>query len=66
MIQAFPDEFHLQTLASLLELTTMLLPQVDVLSIYVNLVERLSLFAANSEGNVEQLLESKNVFALIK
>lgn len=44
----------------------MLLPQVDVLSIYVNLVERLSLFAANSEGNVEQLLESKNVFALIK
>ena len=66
MIQAFPDEFHLQTLDSLLDLTTMMLPQVDVLSIYINLVERLSLFASNSEENVEELMESKNVFGLIK
>ena len=56
MIQAFPDEYHLQTLDSLLEVTTVLLPQVDVVSIHINLIERLSLFAANSEENVEELL----------
>ena len=66
MIQAFPDEYHLQTLDSLLEVTTILLPQVDVVSIYINLIERLSLFAANSEDNVEELLESRNVFHLIR
>lgn len=37
-----------------------------MLSIYINLVERLSLFASNSEENVEELMESKNVFTLIK
>ena len=38
MIQAFPDEYHLHTLDQLLDATTNLLPSVDSVSIFVNLI----------------------------
>ena len=60
VIQAFPDEFHLQTLEQLLETTASLNAAVDIKSIFINLMEKLSKFAAaqlnsaDDEGKTEE------------
>ena len=48
VIQAFPDEYHLQSLEQLLETTANLNANVDIKSIFINLMEKLSKFASNS------------------
>jgi vacuolar protein sorting-associated protein 35 len=45
IIQAFPDEYHLKTLEQLLETTASLNANVDIKSIFINLMEKLSKFA---------------------
>ena len=48
VIQAFPDEYHLQSLEKLLETTASLNANVDIKSIFINLMEKLGKFASNS------------------
>ncbi|CAD8200964.1 unnamed protein product [Paramecium octaurelia] len=49
-IQAFPDEYHLQTLQELLKVcTTQLEPTVDIKNIFINLMGRLADFALNND-----------------
>ena len=45
VIQAFPDEFHLQTLEGLLETTSNLNADLDIKTIFISLMEKLSKFA---------------------
>ena len=52
VIQAFPDEFHLHTLESLLDTITQLNPSVDIKNIYISLMERLSKFASSPDSNI--------------
>jgi len=39
IIQAFPDEFHLKTLDSLLEATTKLNQEVEIKTIFISLMD---------------------------
>ena len=48
VIQAFPDEYHLQTLEQLLDTTSNLNVDVDIKNIFISLMEKLSKFAASS------------------
>lgn len=45
VIQAFPDEYNLQTLEMLLETTAQLNADVDINNIYINLMHKLGKFA---------------------
>jgi len=56
VIQAFPDEYHLQSLEQLLETTANLNANVDIKSIFIGLMEKLSKFASNNaeEGGEEK------------
>lgn len=66
IIQAFPDEFHLQTLEKLLETTASLNSTVDIKNIFINLMEKLSKYAAASqtkdgEGQTEEQKDAKKL-----
>ncbi|CAA0836785.1 Vacuolar protein sorting-associated protein 35A [Striga hermonthica] len=47
IIQVFPDEYHLQTLETLLNVCPQLQPSVDVKTVLARLMERLSNYAAS-------------------
>lgn len=72
VIQAFPDEYHLQSLEQLLETTASLNANVDIKSIFINLMEKLSKFASSAqEGGEEnketaQLAGNLDIFKLFK
>lgn len=63
MIQAFPDNYHLHTLNSLLETTTQLQPSVEIKGIFINLLNRISDYAG--EADLE-IVQSVDIFKLIK
>ncbi|KAI3500870.1 hypothetical protein L1887_36696 [Cichorium endivia] len=63
LIQVFPDEYHLQTLETLLGACPQLQPTVDIKTILSQLMERLSSYAASSP---EVLLEFLQVEAFAK
>lgn len=65
IIQAFPDEFHLQTLEPLLEATSNLDPNVDIKSIFIALMEKLSKFAKTSD-DILSFNKNLNIFRLFK
>jgi vacuolar protein sorting-associated protein 35 len=74
VIQAFPDEYHLQSLEQLLETTASLNSNVDIKSIFINLMEKLSRFAnenaaategVEGEGNAKPASD-KDIFKLFK
>ena len=65
IIQAFPDDYHLNTLEPLLEACTQLMPAVDVKSILINLMDRLSNYAGERQGDID-ILKKLDVFALFK
>jgi len=64
IIQAFPDEFHLATLESLLEATSQLKTEVDIKSIFISLMERLSKFA--NDKDILAFNKNLNIFKLFK
>ena len=67
IIQVFPDEYHLQSLESLLDTTSNLNPTVDIKSIFINLMEKLSKFAANNaESDVVVINKELDIFKLFK
>jgi len=49
IIQAFPDEFHLKTLDSLLEATTKLNQEVEIKTIFISLMDWLSWYATSKD-----------------
>mmetsp|Transcript_9766 Transcript_9766/g.19141 ORF Transcript_9766/g.19141 Transcript_9766/m.19141 type:complete len:766 (+) Transcript_9766:3139-5436(+) len=65
IIQAFPDDFHLKTLEPLLEACTQLQPTVDIKSIFINLMDRLSNYVGESHGELE-IVQEKDIFILFK
>ena len=65
IIQAFPDDYHLNTLEPLLEACTQLMPAVDVKGILINLMDRLSNYAGERQGDIE-ILKKLDVFSLFK
>lgn len=66
VIQVFPDEYHLQSLEPLLDTTSNLNPNVDIKSIFINLMEKLSKFAANTENDVVTINKDLDIFKLFK
>jgi len=65
IIQAFPDDYHLNTLEPLLEACTQLMPAVDVKGVLINLMDRLSNYAGERQGDID-ILKKLDVFALFK
>ncbi|XP_021668079.2 vacuolar protein sorting-associated protein 35B isoform X2 [Hevea brasiliensis] len=57
IIQVFPDEYHLQTLDTLLDAYPQLQPTVDVKTVLSQLMERLSNYAASSEDVLPEFLQ---------
>ena len=77
VIQAFPDEYHLQSLEQLLETTASLNANVDIKSIFINLMEKLSKFVSSNqtktedqeekkEGDISNIAGNLNIFKLFK
>jgi vacuolar protein sorting-associated protein 35 len=68
--QVFPDEFHLHTLDELLAATARLNPHVNVKSIVIGLMDRLSAFAAREAdtktAEERQKIEEESVTALLE
>lgn len=50
IIQVFPDEFHLQTLSSVLKACAELRQQVNVKNIIISLIDRLAAYAMKEDG----------------
>ncbi|XP_028765106.1 vacuolar protein sorting-associated protein 35B isoform X1 [Neltuma alba] len=57
IIQVFPDEYHLQTLETLLGACPQLQPTVDIKAILSQLMERLSNYAASSTDVLPEFLQ---------
>lgn len=57
IIQVFPDEYHLQTLETLLAACPQLQPSVDVKTVLSQLMERLSNYAASSTEALPEFLQ---------
>jgi vacuolar protein sorting-associated protein 35 len=66
IIQVFPDEYHLQSLEQLLDTTSNLNSQVDIKSIFINLMEKLSKFASNVDNDVVSINKDLDIFKLFK
>ncbi|XP_057424429.1 vacuolar protein sorting-associated protein 35B-like [Lotus japonicus] len=57
IIQVFPDEYHLQTLETLLGACPQLQPAVDIKTVLSQLMDRLSNYAASSTEALPQFLQ---------
>jgi vacuolar protein sorting-associated protein 35 len=57
IIQVFPDDFHLQTLETLLSACPQLQPTVDIKTVMSQLMERLSKYAATSPEVLPEFLQ---------
>ncbi|KAK8623275.1 hypothetical protein V6N13_118163 [Hibiscus sabdariffa] len=57
IIQVFPDEYHLQTLKTLLSACPQLQPTVDVKTVLSQLMDRLSNYAASSADVLPEFLQ---------
>ncbi|KAJ4823695.1 Vacuolar protein sorting-associated protein 35B [Turnera subulata] len=57
MIQVFPDEYHLQTLETLLGACPQLQPGVDIKTVLSQLMDRLSNYAASSPDVLPEFLQ---------
>jgi len=66
IIQAFPDEFHLKTLEPLLEATTKLNPEVEIKTIFIALMDRLSKYANDKTNDITKINKNVNIFELFK
>jgi vacuolar protein sorting-associated protein 35 len=70
VIQAFPDEYHLQTLEQLLDTTSNLNVDVDIKNIFISLMEKLSKFATQGNNGDESMMSNiggnLDIFRLFK
>eukprot|EP00753_Platysulcus_tardus_P009456 PLAT212.11.p2 GENE.PLAT212.11~~PLAT212.11.p2 ORF type:complete len:793 (+),score=492.36 PLAT212.11:16-2394(+) len=61
-IQVFPDEFHLRTLQAFLTACTQLQPDVDVKSILISMMNRLSSYCESEEGAIPREVKAFRMF----
>lgn len=67
IIQAFPDEYHINTLEKLLQTCAAIMANnVDIKTIFIRLMDRLADFAANSEEDVSNFSKDLDIFAMFK
>lgn len=67
IIQAFPDEYHINTLEKLLQTCAAIMQNnVDIKTIFIRLMDRLADFAANSEEDVSNFSKGLDIFAMFK
>lgn len=67
IIQAFPDEYHINTLEKLLQTCALIMQNnVDIKTIFIRLMDRLADFAANSEEEVNNFSTDLDLFAMFK
>lgn len=62
----FPDEYHLQSLEQLLDTTSNLNATVDIKSIFINLMEKLSKFASANQDKEMAINKELDIFKLFK
>ncbi|KNC54417.1 vacuolar protein sorting-associated protein 35 [Thecamonas trahens ATCC 50062] len=63
VIQSFPGSYHIATLSRFLEAIGELVPEVDVKSLIVSLIDRLAGFAASDEGSLPKDLDVFGIFS---
>jgi len=66
IIQVFPDEFHLHTLEKLLEACTKLHNGVDLKTIFITLMDRLSNFATSQPSIIAEVEKTISIFELFR
>ena len=66
IIQVFTDDFHLKTLEKLLEAVTSLHSAVDIKTIFITLMNRLSNYTSTGEEEMKTIDKEINIFGLFK
>ena len=67
IIHAFPDEYNIICMEKILEAIKQLVPDVDIHSLYITLMEKLSKFVSNSNNeNMDMLKNTDTIFNLLK
>lgn len=67
IIHAFPDDFNIQCMGSILDTCTKLVPAVDIKSLFISLMEKLAKFVGSSGKSDHEILESaEKIFELLK
>jgi len=67
IIHAFPDEYNIICMEKILEAIKQLVPDVDIHSLYITLMEKLSKFVSNSNNeNMDMLKNTDIIFNLLK
>eukprot|EP01098_Paradermamoeba_levis_P003435 TRINITY_DN1567_c0_g1_i1.p1 TRINITY_DN1567_c0_g1~~TRINITY_DN1567_c0_g1_i1.p1 ORF type:complete len:801 (-),score=266.26 TRINITY_DN1567_c0_g1_i1:33-2435(-) len=63
IIHVFPDEFHLNTLDTILQTCTNLQPGVNVKNILVSLIDRLALFSTRHRDQIPEKVQVVEIFS---
>ena len=67
IIQAFPDEYNIHCMSTILETSTQLNQAVDVKSLFISLMDKLAKFVGDSDKDQNEILEaSEKIFGLLK
>lgn len=67
IIQAFPDDYNIHCMSTILDSCTKLLQQVDIKSLFINLMEKLAKFVIDPEKeNNDTLQAAEQIFDLLK
>lgn len=66
VIHAFPDDYNIQCMSTILDTCTRLVPTVDIKSLFIALMEKLAKFVGNSKDQEEVIQSSEKIFELLK
>ena len=67
IIHAFPDEYNIHCMDTILDTCTKLVPSVDVKGLFIALMEKLAKFVNDSSKDQNEILESaEKIFGLLK
>jgi len=67
IIHAFPDEYNIHCMDTILDTCTKLVPTVDVKGLFIALMEKLAKFVGDSSKDQNEILASaENIFDLLK
>ena len=67
IIHAFPDEYNIKCMEKILEAIKQLVPEVDVYSLFITLMEKLAKFVSNSNDDPKEILkDTEKIFNLLK
>ena len=67
IIQAFPDEYNIQCMSTILETFSELNQGVDVKSLFISLMDKLAKFVGDSEKDQSEILEAtEKIFGLLR